>query len=149
MFHDNFFIREIEVDDYSDYMRLMFEFTGYKYDITVDKFQQQLAEFQTMNIAKTYVMGTSIDGKRKIIGAGTLFILWKLHNNPIGQIEDVIITSEYRGTGLGKWMIEKLVTVAQEKFKVYKVILNCIEKNIDFYHKCNFNITGVQMKFSP
>ena len=51
----------------------------------------------------------------KIIGAGTIFKINKLHNNPIGQIEDVIINSEYRNKGLGKNIIEKLIIMKMIK----------------------------------
>jgi glucosamine-phosphate N-acetyltransferase len=100
-----------------------------------------------MNSAKTkqiFVIFTK--DEKKMIGAGTIFKLEKLHNNPIGQIEDVIITETYRSSGLGKLIIQKLINVGLDEFRCYKIILNCLDKNIDFYKKCNFITTGVQMR---
>ena len=39
-----------------------------------------------------FLIGRNFENKEnKLIGAGTIFKLEKLHNNSIGQIEDVII----------------------------------------------------------
>ena len=84
----------------------------------------------------------------KIIGAGTIFKLIKLHNNPVGQIEDVIITESYRKKKLGKLLIKELVRIAINEFKCYKVILNCLDKNIGFYLKCGFKVVGAEMRIN-
>jgi glucosamine-phosphate N-acetyltransferase len=86
--------------------------------------------------------------ENKIVGAGTIFKLEKIHNNPIGQIEDVIIKESHRGIGLGKILIQKLSSIGLKDLNCYKIILNCLNKNIDFYKKCNFSIAGVEMKYS-
>ena len=49
---------------------------------------------------------------------------------------DVIISEKYRGLGLGKKIIEELVKIGINEFKCYKIILNCLDKNILFYEKC-------------
>ena len=82
-----------------------------------------------------------------IIGSGTIFKIEKIHNNPVGQIEDIIINNEYRGYGLGKELIKNLVNIGLNEFKCYKIILNCLDKNIGFYEKCNFITTGIEMKY--
>lgn len=141
---DNFIIRELEENDFNNgYMDLLFEFTNYKYDMNKDKFNEYLQSMKDINkILIIYDKDCN-----KIIGAGTIFILNKLHNNPIGQIEDVIISEKYRGLGLGKLIIEKLINIGLNKFKCYKIILNCLDKNIDFYKKIGFDIVGVEMKY--
>jgi glucosamine-phosphate N-acetyltransferase len=80
----------------------------------------------------------------KLVGAGTLFILEKLHCNPIGQIEDVVVSEEYRGQGYGKRIVSHLVEIAKN-FGCYKIILNSHYHNVDFYIKCGFTKEGVQM----
>jgi RimJ/RimL family protein N-acetyltransferase len=129
------FLKETDLEEYS---ALMFEFSNYKKDITVEYFKEYI---QRPDI-KILVVRLN----NKIIGAGTIFKLEKMHNNPVGQIEDVIITENYRGIGLGKEIVNALVKIGLNDFKCYKVILNCLDKNIKFYEKCGFNISGSQMR---
>lgn len=139
---ENLSITEITVEDYNNgYMNLMYEFSNYKKDVTNQNFKDYISNRDKVRILVIR------DIENKIIGAGTIFKLEKLHNNPIGQIEDVIITETYRNQGLGKIIIEHLVNIGLQDFKCYKVILNCLDKNIKFYEKCNFSISGVQMKY--
>ena len=141
---NNLIIREINFDDYNrEYMDLLFEFTNYKHDMDQEKFNLYLNSMQDFNkILVIYDKNSD-----KIIGAGTLFILSKLHNNPVGQIEDVIIKKEYRGLGLGKQIIKELTEIGINKYKCYKIILNCVDHNIDFYNKCYYSVVGVEMKY--
>jgi RimJ/RimL family protein N-acetyltransferase len=58
-----------------------------------------------------------------------------------------MIAEQSRGKGLGKLIVERLTQFGLDHFKCYKVTLNCLEKNIGFYEKCDFDVTGVQMKW--
>ncbi len=139
-------IREIENDDYNiGYMELMFEFTNYKYNIDYNDFCRYIKKSKENKINKILVIYSK--NEDKIIGAGTIFRIEKIHNNPIGQIEDVIITEKHRGKNYGKLIINKLIETGKEEMKCYKIILNCLEKNIGFYNKCGFGIAGVEMKY--
>ena len=143
----NFIIREIKVEDYENgYLDLLYEFTNYKYKINKIQFENYLNKMKNNNFNKILIITTKFD--KKIIGAGTIFILEKLHNNPIGQIEDIIITNIYRGNGLGKILIEKLINIGLVEFNCYKIILNCLSKNKEFYNKCNFIDIGIEMKYN-
>lgn len=134
-------IRNIEYDDYDKgYIDLMFEFTNYYHKISKEDFKKYL---DNKNI-KIIVIYSQYENR--IIGSGTIFKLEKLHNNPIGLIEDVIITKNYRGLNYGKLLIQKLIDIGKKEFKCYKVILNCLEHNIGFYEKCGFKKIGYEMK---
>jgi len=128
----------LKMEDLEEYMALMYEFSNYKKDITVEYFNEY--------IQRPDIKIVVVRLKNKIIGAGTIFKLEKMHNNPVGQIEDVIISENYRGHGLGKEIVNDLVKIGLEDFKCYKVVLNCLDKNIKFYEKCGFNISGAQMR---
>lgn len=130
---------DLSKDDYVEYMKLMFEFTNYKYDLDKEQFIQYIDS----NICKIIVLKQN----EKIIGAGTIFKINKLHNNPVGLIEDVIISEKYRKYGLGRKIINELVTIGLNEMKCYKIILNCLDKNIEFYKKCGFQQVGVEMKY--
>jgi len=138
----NFTLRNIEYDDYDKgYMDLMYEFTNYNYPMTKENF------INFIDMHKNYRMVIIYSEKEKrIIGAGTIIIIYKIHNNPIGQIEDVIISEKYRNNGFGKQIIEKLIDIGKNECKCYKIILNCLEKNIKFYENCGFINVGVEMK---
>ena len=141
---DNFCIKEIshEEDNFNGYLDLMYEFSNFKKDVTYEYFKNYIDE----NKDKIRIL-VIYNHENKLIGAGSIFKLEKLHNNPIGQIEDVIICEKYRGRGLGNLIIENLVNVGFNEFNCYKIILNCLDKNIGFYEKSGFEIAGVEMKY--
>jgi glucosamine-phosphate N-acetyltransferase len=144
---ENFIFREIIDNDFNNgYLKLLFEFTNYEHQNNETVFKNYLVKMKNNNFNKIIVITTKTDSK--IIGAGTIFKLDKLHNNPIGQIEDIIITDSFRGYGLGKLLIKKLVNIGLNEFNCYKIILNCLPKNIEFYKKCNFIEVGIEMKYN-
>lgn len=139
----NYKIRKLEKNDYKNYLGIMFEFTNYKYDITIERFNNEIDEMEKVGLKEIIIL----EHNHEIIGAGTIFKLTKLHNNPIGQIEDVIITEKYRKLGLGKLIINKLVDIGINNMKCYKIILNCLDNNVEFYQKCGFDNVGNEMKY--
>lgn len=135
-------IREIVDDDYNrGYFELMYEFSNYEKNVSKEEFETYIRNRDRVQI---HVLEDNTSGR--IIGIGTIFKIEKLHNNPIGQIEDVIITEAYRKDGLGSKIIERLAEIGINEFNCYKIVLNCLEKNIGFYEKCGFSLTGVQMR---
>ena len=142
---DNLIFREIETTDYEHgYFDLMQYFSKYKYDVSREQFIDYLDKCG--NSVKIIVIFSINDNK--IVGAGSLHKLDKLHCNSVGQIEDVAISDNYRGLGLGKRIIEKLVDIALHQYECYKVVLNCLEHNVGFYNKCNFTVSGNQMRYN-
>ena len=98
--NEEYIVKDIEVNDYYDgYLELMYEFTNYNKNIDIDFFTNYI---KNRNNVRIIVLKTC---NNKIIGAGSIFNIEKLHNNSIGQIEDVIITEKYRNKGLGKIII--------------------------------------------
>jgi glucosamine-phosphate N-acetyltransferase len=140
----NLIFRNIDYVDFKGYLDLMYEFTNYQYKIDESTFNSHIDSINETGSKKILIVFSQTENK--IIGAGTIFKLEKLHNNPIGQIEDVIVTDSCRGLGLGKLIVDKLTKIGLDEFKCYKITLNCLDKNIDFYKKCNFCISGTQMK---
>ena len=140
----NIILREINYEDYNKgYFELMYEFTSYYINISIYEFKQYIDE----NYDKIRIIIIYDNEKNIIIGSGSIFKLQKLHNNPISQIEDIIIKKEYQNNGLGKLLIKKLINIGINEFKCYKIILNCNDKNLEFYEKLNFKTAGIQMKY--
>jgi glucosamine-phosphate N-acetyltransferase len=82
----------------------------------------------------------------KIVAIGTILMEPKLIHNfgLVAHIEDIVVDSSCRNTGLGKLLIKFLTDIA-EKQGCYKVILDCSDKNIEFYQKCGYKPHGVEM----
>ena len=66
-----------------------------------------------------------------ITGVASLHIIKKL-TRTLGLIEDVAVNENYRGKGIGKKLVEKLIEIASEK-GCDKTVLNSSEKNSEFY----------------
>ena len=137
-----FIIRNIETTDWSDeYFALLSQLTLAP-QITQIDFIDWIKNLNT-NHQVLIMIDTSIN---KIIGSGTIYIENKLIHNKgkVAHIEDIVTHNLYRGQGLGKELIDKLVKIANDK-SCYKVILDCIEDKKGFYSKCGFDFKGIQM----
>lgn len=92
-----------------------------------------------------------------IVATATLFVEQKFIRNggKAAHVEDVVVDNSTRGAqrlfytvchftcegqGVGKAIIKKLVRIAK-KMGCYKVILDCDDKNVQFYQKCGFDIS--------
>lgn len=88
--------------------------------------------------------------KDQCIAIGTLLVETKIIHDggKVGHIEDIAVNDDYQGKGLGKLLIQFLRNLAVYE-DCYKVILDCDEKNVEFYQKCDFNRCGVEMQHRP
>ncbi len=84
-----------------------------------------------------YLMVAEIDGK--LVGTATLLIQQNLthHGRPYGHIENVVTDYKFQGLGIGCILVKYLIGIARLR-NCYKIILNCNEKNVEFYQKCGF-----------
>ena len=73
----------------------------------------------------------------EVVLSGTILIEKKfIHNGGIvGHIEDIMVKSTRRKDGLGKVLIQSLITIGKEK-GCYKIILDCSDDVKPFYEKC-------------
>jgi ribosomal protein S18 acetylase RimI-like enzyme len=78
-----------------------------------------------------------------VTGVASLHIIKKL-TRTLGLIEDVAVNEDYRGKGIGKKLVEKLIGIASEK-SCDKTVLNSSEKNSEFYEKIGFQKNEIQM----
>lgn len=132
--------RELKSSDRKEYLKLIHQFTKYEYWKDQTEFDANLknGKFVTM---------ICIEGGGRIIGAGTLFVLEKLHNRSVCQIEDVFVLEEFRGRGIGSTIVNKLRHIGMSNGECYKIILNCSDANVGFYKKCGFEKIGNQCKY--
>jgi len=81
-----------------------------------------------------------------IAATATLLVERKLVRGgaPAGHLEDVVVDALFRGTGLGRRMVDALTAEARRR-GCYKVILDCAESNVEFYRRCGYETKELQM----
>ena len=143
--NNEFIFEELKKDDYH-YLDFIFKFSNFKYETNEKEFEKYLNNMEKNKLGKIILLKEK--ETTNIIGAGTILILQKIHNNPIGEIHDVFIDEKYRNLGLGKNIIEYLTNMGLKDFHCYKIILNCLDPNVSFYEKCDFQKVGNEMKYN-
>ena len=89
-----------------------------------------------------------VEVDNKVMGVASLIAINKIlrSGSRMGLIEDVAVSTEARGLGLGKLLIEDLLALGKE-LGCYKVILNCSDDNVGFYEKCGMYKAENQMRW--
>ena len=87
--------------------------------------------------------------KGKIVGSTTLLIEQKfIHNGgKVGHIEDVVVSKEFEGKGIGMLLVTSLLTRAKSN-NCYKTILDCKDELIPFYERIGFKQEANQMRYN-
>ena len=87
--------------------------------------------------------------KGKIVGSTTLLIEQKfIHGGgKVGHIEDVVVSKEFEGKGIGMLLVMSLVTIAKSN-NCYKTILDCQDELISFYERIGFKQESNQMRYN-
>ncbi len=138
----NFTITQLQKNDYyNGFLQLLEQLTTVNSnEISYDDFSKYIDKIKS----KVFIIKN--DSNDKIIATATALIENKfIHKlSSVCHIEDVVIDVEHRNNGLGKKMINHCVEYAKSK-GCYKIILNCSEKNVQFYEKCGFTTKNVEM----
>ncbi len=84
----------------------------------------------------------------KVVGSTTLFIEPKfIHQGGlVGHIEDVVVSKEFQGKGIGEKLIEASLEFAKNS-GCYKTILDCTDEVKPFYEKIGFKKHSNAMRF--
>ena len=82
-----------------------------------------------------------------IVGTGSLILERKLihQGGLVGRIEDVAVLPISQGQGVGRFVVENLVSLARES-GCYKVILCCKQGLIGWYRELGFQERGIEMR---
>ncbi|QKF93973.1 glucosamine 6-phosphate N-acetyltransferase [Fadolivirus algeromassiliense] len=133
-------VSELQKSDYyHGFLQLLEQLTTVcANEITYQAFSDQFDKFKS----KVFV----VKENGQVIGTAALLVEEKFIHKlaSVGHIEDVVVSQEYRDKGIGKLLINHCVEYAKNN-GCYKVILNCAEKNIEFYKKCGFTNKNVEM----
>ena len=139
-------IRELEFDDdYRQYCTLLKQLTSMNLEeITENQFYDQLKIIKANPFHKIII--AECDGK--IVGSITILIEAKMIHNfsRVSHIEDLVVDVEYRMNGIGGMLMNKAIEISRQYY-CYKIILDCNEKNVNFYQKFGFVKKETQMAF--
>ena len=85
----------------------------------------------------------------KIVGSTTLLIEQKfIHKGGyVGHIEDVVVSKEFEGRGIGIKLVTSLLEIANTR-NCYKTILDCKDELIPFYERIGFKQESKQMRYN-
>ena len=88
-----------------------------------------------------------VDGK--IVGSTTLLIEQKFihEGGKVGHIEDVVVSKEFEGRGIGIKLVKSLLEAARAE-NCYKTILDCKDELIPFYERIGFKQESNQMRYN-
>ena len=134
--------RDLESNDFNkEYLKLLEQLTEVNPDKI--KFNDFVKFINNLNWSHRIIV---VEVNNKIVASGALLIENKIIHgiSKIGHVEDIVVDSSMRGTGLGKQLVNFLSNLAEYN-QCYKVILNCKESNIGFYEKCGFKKKEVEM----
>jgi glucosamine-phosphate N-acetyltransferase len=131
-------IRKLSINDYNHFFELINDFR--QTNFTEEKYIETLSEIKKSS--DIWV----IEYNNKLIGTATIIYEHKFIFNGciLAHIEDVCIKKEFRNSGFGKILMNRIIQEIKDK-NCYKVSLDCMENNVPFYEKCGFERRGQQM----
>ena len=128
-------IRELEEDDLFNGFLESLDSLKKASNLTKEKAKQVFEKIKSNPNHVVFV--AVVDGK--VVGSTTMLIEPKfIHDGgKVGHIEDVVVSKEYQGKGIGEKIIRALLEYAQ-KNNCYKTILDCSDEIKPFYEKIGF-----------
>jgi len=143
---EDILVRELEEQDYHNgFFTVLGQLTKIV-GVSFEDFSRVLRSIKSS--PNLHLIIVAVERKtNKVVGAGTIIIEKKILRNlgKIGHIEDIVVDTNVRGKNLGKIIVECLTRIGNEEEKVYKVILDCSDKNVGFYNKLNYNLVQNDM----
>ena len=135
-------VRPLLPGDREDFLQLLSNFCRMEIKLTPEEFRERL------EIPNRFTYVVEHIATKKVVAHGSLFLLRKIHyDRCIGQIEDVVVSPDLRGKGVGKILIKILTQISEEK-NCYKTVLNCTDEVRGFYERCDYVRSGNQMRVS-
>jgi glucosamine-phosphate N-acetyltransferase len=143
----NFMVRELQhVDVQNGFLQTLSNLAQVDNSIEgIRKAEKILLEIKPYPFYKIFV---AVKDDGQIIGSTTLLMEQKfIHEGArVGHIEDVSTRREYEGKGIGSALIQYALRYAKKE-NCYKVVLDCSEKNVQFYKRIGFKKHEVSMRY--
>ena len=131
-------LRPLQVGDFRlGFLQLLTQLTKVG-DISEEQWHHRFMDMKRKS-GTYYVMVVEDSQTRQVVGATTLVVEQKfIHEcSQVGRVEDVVVSDQYRGRQLGKFLVAAAVLLAQ-KLHCYKVTLNCTDNMVKFYNGIGF-----------
>ena len=137
-------IRELQEDDLFNGFLESLDTLKKASDLDKEKANEILKKIKSNSSHVIFV--AILDGK--VVGSTTMLIEPKfIHNGgKVAHIEDVVVTKEYQGKGIGEKLIRSLLDYAK-KNDCYKTILDSNDDVKPFYEKIGFKKHSNCMRF--
>ncbi len=137
-------IRELQEDDLFNGFLESLDTLKKASDLDKEKANEILKKIKSNSSHVIFV--AILDGK--VVGSTTILIEPKfIHNGgKVAHIEDVVVTKEYQGKGIGEKLIRSLLDYAK-KNDCYKTILDSSDDVKPFYEKIGFKKHSNCMRF--
>jgi glucosamine-phosphate N-acetyltransferase len=107
--------------------------------VTEEQWRRRFASMFAFEPPKYYVVVVEDTRAARVVATATLMVEFKFLRScgEAGHVEDVVVDPAYRGKHLGLVVVAELLRVAAAR-GLYKVILNCNDRNVPFYEKLGF-----------
>ena len=134
-------IRDLLVADSIQVMRLLQDVS--KYALTEDDAKKAFEIF--INDSNSYGIVAIVNDK--VVGFGSAFIIQRVRGGSVAIVEDFVVSSHYRRSGVGTLIMEKLVANCRLR-GCFKIVLETSEIGYKFYESLGFVKGGASMKLS-
>ncbi|KAI4849354.1 hypothetical protein E4T44_03398 [Aureobasidium sp. EXF-8845] len=141
----NYILRPLQRSDFSrGFLKCLTDLTWIG-EITQSAFEERYDWMATKG--KEWYYCIVIDDGERIVATATMIVERKFIQNftMVAHVEEVCVSVSQQGKGLGLILIKALNATAKE-LGVGKLILDCSEKNVEFYEKCGYTKCGQQME---
>ncbi|NXJ90624.1 GNA1 acetyltransferase, partial [Corythaixoides concolor] len=133
----------------ADLNRGFFKVLGQLTETGVASPEQFIKTFEHMKRSGDYYVTVVEDtALGQIVATATLVIEHKFTHSCAkrGRIEDVVVSGECRGKQLGK-LLTSTLTLLSKRLNCYKITLECLPKNVDFYKKFGYLVSEENYMF--
>ena len=137
-------IRELEENDlFNGFLESM---DSLKIASNLDKGKAKIIFDKINSNTNHFVYVAILDGR--VVGSTTMIIEPKfIHDGGnVAHIEDVVVSKEYQGRGIGEMLIQSLLELAKDN-NCYKTILDCSDEVKPFYEKIGFKKISNGMRY--
>ncbi len=137
-------IRELEEKDLFNGFLESMDSLKLASNLDIEKAKEIFEKISTNSNHFVYV--AILDGR--VIGSTTMLIEPKfIHDGGnVAHIEDVVISKDYQGKGIGEMLMRSLLELAKDN-NCYKTILDCTDELMPFYEKIGFKRTSNGMRY--